>query len=225
MTGSSQTVQLYERLRTAVLSLDLLPGARVSERGIEGAYGASRTPTRAALVRLEAEGLVRREGRGWIVSPIDLDELRALGEFREAVEAAGVRLAVRLATDLDIAALRALVDASEAAVDEDEGVKTGSDFHLHLVQLSGNVFLVDAVQGSLTRLARTRWLQVRTAEARRVARSEHREIVDAVAARDAEQASLLLQGHIRDTNTRLLDLLADQSRTYRLNGLAVVGSR
>lgn len=225
MTDSSQTAQLYQRLRTAVLSLDLLPGARISERGIESAYGASRTPTRAALVRLETEGLVRREGRGWIVAPIDLDEIRALGDFREAVEVAGVRLAVGLATDPDIAALLALVDASEAAVDEDEGVKTGSDFHLHLVQLSGNVFLVDAVNASLTRLARTRWLQVRTPEARQNARTEHRRIVEAIAARDADQASLLLQDHIKDTNTRLLDLLQEQSRTYRLNGLAVVGLR
>lgn len=225
MTDSSQTAQLYQRLRTAVLSLELLPGARVSERGLESAYGASRTPTRAALVRLETEGLVRREGRGWIVAPIDLDEIRALGDFREAVEVAGVRLAVGLASDPDIAALLALVDASGSAVDEDDGVRTGSDFHLHLVRLSANVFLVDAVNASLTRLARTRWLQVRTSEARKNARVEHRKIVEAVAARDAGRASLLLQHHIRDTNVRLLDLLQDRSQTYRLNGLAVVGSR
>jgi DNA-binding GntR family transcriptional regulator len=225
MTDSSQTAQLYQRLRTAVLSLDLLPGARISERGLESAYGASRTPTRAALVRLETEGLVRREGRGWIVAPIDLDEIRALGDFREAVEVAGVRLAVGLAADPDIAALLALVDASESAVDEDEGVRTGSDFHLHLVQLSDNVFLVDAVRSSLTRLARTRWLQARTPEARQHARAEHRRIVEAVAARDADRASLLLQHHIRDTNLRLLDLLQAQSQSYRLKGLAVVGSR
>jgi DNA-binding GntR family transcriptional regulator len=224
MIDSSQTAQLYQRLRTAVLSLDLLPGARISERGLESAYGASRTPTRAALVRLETEGLVRREGRGWIVAPIDLDEIRALGDFREAVEVAGVRLAVALATDPDIAALLTLVDASESAADEDESVRTGSDFHLHLVRLSANVFLVDAVRSSLTRLVRTRWLQVRTPRARQNARTEHRRVVEAVAARDADRASRLLRDHIRDTNLRLLDLLKDQSQTYRLNGLAVVGS-
>lgn len=224
MSDSSQTAQLYQRLRTAVLSLDLLPGARISERGLESAYGASRTPTRAALARLEAEGLVRREGRGWIVSPIDLGEIRALGEYREAVEVAGVRLAVEVASELAIAALHELVDASKSAVDEDDGVRSGSDFHLRLVQLSTNYFLVEAVRASLTRLARTRWLEARTVDARQNARAEHTAIVDALAARDADQAGLLLGRHIRDTNTRLVNLLEEQSQAYRLNGLAVIGS-
>ncbi len=40
--------------------------------------GVSRTSVRTALFRLEAEGLVAREGRGWIVPPIDLVEIEQL---------------------------------------------------------------------------------------------------------------------------------------------------
>ena len=76
---ASQTVQLYDRLRAAILSLELAPGERLTERGLEASFDASRTPVRAALGRLDAEGLVQRDGRGWIVSPIDLAESDELG--------------------------------------------------------------------------------------------------------------------------------------------------
>src|ERR1700712_1569252 len=48
---------LYGRIRAAILSLELAPGQRLSERGLEPAFGASRTPIPAALMRLEPEGL------------------------------------------------------------------------------------------------------------------------------------------------------------------------
>ena len=86
----------YAVLRDAVMSFELLPGERLSERGLEPRIGASRTPIRAALVRLENEGLTRRDGRGWQVAPIDLTEVRAVyswpaiarqivGEYERAV--------------------------------------------------------------------------------------------------------------------------------------------
>ncbi len=100
----------YDRLRAAILSLEFVPGERLSERGLESVLGASRTPIRAALMRLENEGLTQRAGRGWQVSPIDLAEVRAVMEYREALEVAAVTLAVERATDEELAALRALAD-------------------------------------------------------------------------------------------------------------------
>ena len=103
----TQTSQLYERLRSAIITLDLLPGESLAERGLESRFQASRTPVRAALVRLESEGLVRRNGRGFIVAPIDLDEIASLAEYREAIETAAVRLAVERATDAQLDLLAA----------------------------------------------------------------------------------------------------------------------
>ena len=64
---TTQTDGAYASLRAAILALDLAPGERVSERGLETTLAASRTPVRAALSRLQAEGLVRRDERGWSV--------------------------------------------------------------------------------------------------------------------------------------------------------------
>jgi len=71
----SQMVQIHGQLRDMILSLDIGPGERLTERWLEGRFQGSRTPVRAALVRLEAEGLVQRDGRNWIVAPIDLGEI------------------------------------------------------------------------------------------------------------------------------------------------------
>jgi DNA-binding GntR family transcriptional regulator len=272
VTNTSQTAQIYERLRAAILTIDLAPGERLTERGLEASFDASRTPVRAALVRLGTEGLVQREGRGWIVAPIDLVEIGALAELREAVETAVVRLAVARASAEDIAALSDLVDGSREGSGEgtgegdglglddrdgdgphdggggdglghgprdggsghhgaetnaardsaaEEGVRAGTDFHVELARLSGNPFLVDSVGGAMTRLARTRWLEVRTPEARDQAWAEHRALVDAVAARDADAAASLAAAHIRGTNERLLAALSADYRRLRGQGVAV----
>lgn len=223
MSATSQTLQIYERLRAAVLALDLAPGERLTERGLEGSFDASRTPVRAALTRLETEGLVRREGRGWIVAPIDLREIRALAELREAVESAAVRYAVERASEADITAVAELLDMARPAHDEEESVRAGGDFHVELARLSDNAFMVDTVRGAMTRLARTRWLEVRTAESRDQALREHKGVLDAILAREADTAARLVAEHIRGTNERLLGFLAAEHRKLRGRGLSIVG--
>ncbi|MET4781771.1 GntR family transcriptional regulator [Glaciihabitans sp. UYNi722] len=222
MVDMSQTIQLYDRVRAAILALDLAPGERLTERGLEAEFAASRTPVRAALMRLDSEGLVQREGRGWIVAPIDTAEISALAELREAVESAGVRLSVQRASDADIEAIAELLNAGRPAADEEQGVRAGGDFHIELAQLSGNEFMVDTVRSAMTRLSRTRWLEVRTSEAREQAWREHREIVRAIASRDADSASSLVMHHIRGTNERLLDSLAADRQRLRGHGMSIL---
>ena len=89
----SQMLQIHGQLREMILALDLGPGERLTERWLESRFAGSRTPIRAALARLEGEELVRRDGRNWIVAPIDLGELELLSEFREPLETTAVRLA------------------------------------------------------------------------------------------------------------------------------------
>ena len=211
----------YETLRAAILGFDLVPGEKLSERGLEDLLGASRTPIRAALVRLENEGLTGRVGRGWQVTPIDLTEVRAVVEHREAVETAAVALAVERATEEELLAVRALVEES-AADDGPSGLRDGADFHVALARLSRNRFLADAVGGALVRLARTRWLEVRSPPSRAAARAEHLGIVDAVLARDAPTAVGLVTAHGRGAADRLLAHLAEERRRLRGRGFAIV---
>ncbi len=214
----------YDDLRSAILSFDLLPGEGLSERGLEDVLGASRTPIRAALMRLEAEGLTQRTGRGWCVAPIDLAEIRAVMEYREAVEGGVVALAVERATDEELDGLRVLVEEHRIEDDAETGLRDGADFHVALARLSRNPFLADAMSGVLTRLARTRWLEVRTPESRTHARDEHLRILDAVRERDAARAATLATAHSRGTRDRLLATLSEERRRLRGRGFSIVES-
>ncbi|MEF2976960.1 GntR family transcriptional regulator [Subtercola sp. YIM 133946] len=222
MTEKSQTALIYEKLREGILSLAMSPGERLTERALESELQASRTPVRAALTRLEAEGLVQRDGRGFIVAPIDLAEIAALLEFREVVEAAGVRLACERAADAELEALDARLLSFDASGSGEQSHRMGTDFHVELVRLSQNAFLTAAAESSMTRLSRTRWLEVQTEASRALAMSEHRAVLAAVRARDAERAVSLLTGHIRSTRDRLLDALGSDVRGWRARGVAIV---
>ena len=217
-----EQTHVFERLRSEILDLERTPGARLTERGLEAELGASRTPLRAALMRLEGEGLVERVGRAWQVSPIDLGEIGALSELRDAVETSAVRLSCERAADDAIASLRTRLGEFDLTLPNDEGVRAGTHFHVELASLSGNHFFADTVASAMTRLARTRWLELRTQDARRVAWQEHRDIVDLVAARDADAAADRIHRHIVATHERLLASLDADARILRARGLAVV---
>ncbi len=222
MESASQSDHIYKLLRRSILALDITPGEKMTERGLEASFGASRTPARAALIRLESEGLARRVGRGWIASPIDLAEIRMLAEFREALETAAVRLAIERASDSSIRAVIDVLDRSQPGDEQEESVRLGGDFHELLARLSGNTFIVDGVTNSLTRLERTRWLEARSLEARIHAWEEHHRVMDAVAKRDLPTALSLVSGHIRGANERLLHLLSSERQRFRGSGLAII---
>jgi DNA-binding GntR family transcriptional regulator len=215
---STQADGAYERLRADILALALAPGERVSERGLETALGASRTPVRAALSRLQTEGLVRRDDRGWEVSPLDLAELRHTEELREALEAGALRLAIERADDTAIDRLDALLGRQPD--DPDAGVRWGEEFHAELAALSGNPLLAEAVRTAMTRLARTRWLEVSTPESRAAQLGAHRAIVDALRSRDAEAAVARAVEHARAGAAHAEELLrGDRARGLRVTNL------
>jgi DNA-binding FadR family transcriptional regulator len=142
-------------------------------------------------------------------------------EYREAIEAAAVALAVERAGDEELAALRALAGANRDRDDEETGLRDGSDFHVALARLSRNHFFGDGMDGALTRLSRTRWLLVRTPQSRAQARDEHLGIVAAVEHRDAAEAVAIAVAHNRATRDRLLAFLTEERRRLRGRGFAV----
>ena len=223
-TPVSQTAQLYDNLRAAILTLDIAPGERISERGLEARFHASRTPVRAALSRLEREGLILHEGRSWTVTPIDLDEIASLAELRGVLEPAATRLAVERASAEQLAEVRGHLDALRPTPDQQAGIRMGSTFHLDLAALGGNRFITDAIADALTRLERTRWIEVRTPEARDAAWDEHSAIIDAMRAGDGDRAADLLAAHVAGTNDRLLAWIAQERRRLRGAGMAIVGA-
>src|SRR5690625_6030153 len=96
MVNAAGTVaqRAYGAIRTAILSGDHLPGAMLSESVLASSLSMSRTPVRAALGRLQDEGLVTiYPKRGALVRELTAHEVREFAQVRHALESAGVRLA------------------------------------------------------------------------------------------------------------------------------------
>ena len=219
----SQMLQIYSHLREMILSLDLGPGERLTERWLETRFDGSRTPIRAALLRLEADELVRRDGRNWTVAPIDLGEIAALAEFRAPLETTAVRLVCARATDSDLDTVAALLESCRADAPREAWHQAGTDFHVELARLSGNPFLLKAVRGVMTRLARARWLEVLTAASREQAWTEHWQILVRVRQRLPDEAAREIAAHVCATRDRLVRSLDEDRRGLRARGFAVVG--
>jgi DNA-binding GntR family transcriptional regulator len=221
----SQMLQIHDQLREMILSLDLAPGERLTERWLEGRFAGSRTPIRAALARLEGEELVRRDGRNWIVAPIDLGELEQLSEFREPLETTAVRLACARASEVDLAAIEEMLHACQWGAPREEWHRVGTDFHVEIARLSGNPFIVKAIESVMTRLSRARWLEVWTEPSREQAWAEHRRILAFIRRNEPDEAAREAADHIRDTRNRLLRSLNEDRRGLRARGFAVIGAR
>jgi len=215
----NQSEEVESRLREMILNLDLGPGERLTERWAEAQFGASRTPIRAALLRLVAEGLVEREGRGWRVTPLDATEIEQLFVYREVLEAASLRLAAPKIDERLIIDLQDSYCKPKSTLPAGQEHKIGTDFHLKLASLSGNDFIYRGIADALNRLARARWLDT---EADHNGWEQHLAIVCALKSRDIDLAVSHLVGHIVDSKIRLLQVLRNTRRSIRSRGVTII---
>jgi DNA-binding GntR family transcriptional regulator len=207
------------RLREMILDMQIGPGERIPERWAEGQLGASRTSVRAALLRLENEGLVCREGRGWKVTPIHLDEIAQLFVYREVLEVAAVRLAAsRTDIGAGLAEIGMLLDSCGPDASREDAHVIATEFHIQLARLSGNDFIARGVADALNRLARARWLDTTPTHPDW---DEHRAVVAALHRQDADTAARLIETHVRESRDRLLKALDEGRRTLRARGVVV----
>jgi DNA-binding GntR family transcriptional regulator len=215
----TQMHAVEKQLREMILAMDIGPGERLTERWAEGRSGTSRTSVRAALLRLEAEGLVCREGRGWMVTPINLEEVGQLFVYREVLEVAAVQLAATMADQAGaIDAMEALLDTCGPDATREQAHRVGHEFHVRLARLSGNEFIGRGVADAMTRLARARWL---VSDPAHPGWTEHRAILAALREGNADEAVRLIEAHVRQSRDHLLVALEEGRRSFRARGVVV----
>jgi DNA-binding GntR family transcriptional regulator len=104
----------YRALHEAVVTGELHEGQKVTERGLAERLSMSPTPVRAAIQRLEQEGLLRRTGpRTVLVAKIGDTALREIAEVEVALRGMAARFAARHATPAQIDTLEAILDQAD----------------------------------------------------------------------------------------------------------------
>lgn len=199
MTASAADRALAH-LRAALLAGEYPPGTMLSEASVAAELGVSRTPVRAALSRLQDDGLVAiYPKRGALVREPTVDEVREYAQLRHALETAGVQFADPAArTGLRTGLAANLADQERALADGDWAAfaRTAVAFHRAFAQLSGNAVML----GYYDRLRDRQLLSILRSTPALVANpeqvlDEHRELLDAAEAGDWAGFAGLLRTH------------------------------
>jgi GntR family transcriptional regulator, transcriptional repressor for pyruvate dehydrogenase complex len=218
--------ELVEGIGGKIRGQLLKPGDKLpTESEIMQAYGVSRTVVREALSRLQAAGLVAtrhgigtfvlepRPSQGFGIDPSDVAtavDVMAVLELRISLETESAGLAAQRRSDLQLAEMRAALDAFEANVGgPGDAVSPDFRFHLAIANATGNRYFADIMShlGS-TLIPRTRINSSRVAREdlpqylRRVNR-EHEEIYQAIARCDPESARAAMRIHLTNSRERL----------------------
>ena len=189
--------EVAELLRQRIFQRELEPGSWIDELKIAEEYGISRTPLREALKVLAAEGLVTMKvRRGAYVTEVNEKDLRDVYHLLSLLESDAAGVVAERASAAELRELQTLHAELESAVDDRETFFAINErFHMRILEISDN-----------------RWRSQMVADLRKVMKlnrhnslfkqgriedslSEHRAILDAMLARDAEGTRRAMQAH------------------------------
>ena len=208
-TGPSLADQAYDALRADITTGRLTAETRITERWLAQRLGVSPTPVREALKRLEHEHLIERgEANAIRVAEPSLGRLHELSLIEAALRGVAARIAAVAASDRELSRLAALCDEVETVgrtftTDtkvQEKVLRLTREFHLLVDQASHNPTLVKMIATATAfdwsfrkRFAPELYGEVRSPVEGHL---QHREILDALLARDGERAEEAMRHHI-----------------------------
>jgi DNA-binding GntR family transcriptional regulator len=191
---------VHATLREAILSGVLRPGARLGEEELAGRFAVSRTPVREAVLRLEVERLAeRRSRRGLVVATISPDEILDLYVVRQAIDSHAAYLAAQQASPLERQRLERLHERmvlTQASGDVAELASLNLQFHELIGQAAHSPLLMQFLSEVHHRVRRFTTTTFAYGDRAVAALEEHQRLIEAINARDAEQAHDIAHAHM-----------------------------
>lgn len=202
--------QVFEQLREAIVSLEMLPGTVLAREALAQQFGLSQTPIRDALMKLGEEGLVDIfPQHATVVSRIDIGAATQAHFLRKSIELEVVRSLASSADPVLVARLRAQIAlqvAVMAAADYREFVAADQAFHQQMYAAAGVPDLWTLVRRNAGHVDRLRRLHLPSAGKAQAVVADHTRIVDAIAQGDPQAAQDALRAHLSGTLGQLDDI-------------------
>lgn len=216
---ASQARELAQTIRQRIQSAQLSDGSFfMTEAQLAAEYGVSRTVAREAVSRLQALGILEgRKRKGLLVrhpDPLRLlssslpslaaspDDWRELAQLRYALEVGAIELAIRTATDEQVARLGEIAQELEQALGEDtesaRSVSLDLEFHAQILQMTDSR-LIAGMQQILVQFFQIAPHSEKTAASAERIIWEHRELFNAIRDRDVERARAMIRLQFRTT--------------------------
>lgn len=204
---------IFEALQEAIIHGEMRDGELLRQDQIAGLFNVSRIPVREALTRLEEHGLVTQARyKGAVVSSLSTAEIREIFEFRAILEPEVIRHSVTNITEETLELARRQHEAFATEPDSARWARLNLDFHYALYRDADRPFYLKVVRSALGRVGRYLRAQLVLTDGMVRARAEHRQILEACIARDADLAAERTRRHILGASTSLIDFLNSTGR-------------
>lgn len=236
--SASQAVRAQLGLRELILGGELAPGARISEVWVAEHLGVSRTPIRAALIRLQEEGLVEPiPSGGFAVRSFAESEISDSIELRGTMEGLAVRLAAERGVSQSLLnVLRdVLAQIDTALVGELTAVKfsqyvdLNARFHQLLIASCGSALIARQTEkvanlpfASASAFVMVQSIDESAREMLLLAQAQHRAVVEAIEQREGTRAEALMREHSRIANRNLKFALQNQQAMSQVLGGSLI---
>ncbi len=180
------------------------PGTLLNEAQLAADLGASRTPVREAISRLEMEGFVKiMPKKGIYVTDISLNDVLQIFQTRIEIEPIAVRLA---APHLPREELLAFCGKFKGeAPDIQNGFRLDTAMHLFIIEHCGNRYIIDMMHRIFDENTRVIISSKQNQVQIHDARLEHLDILNSLLDKDTERAIALMQSHIENCRKAALD--------------------
>jgi DNA-binding GntR family transcriptional regulator len=200
---SKSTDKAYAAIRDMIVDGRFQPGDRLSEELLSAEIGVSRTPVREALRRLEADYFVAiKANRGARVLGWESGDVEDLFQLRALVEGFAARCAADRASAEDVAAMRAEISEIDRALtnrarpDIERFLAANSRFHTLLSGAARNSRVSEIIKSLVAQAVVVRTARRFSKEDLERSNFHHREMVDAIEARDGALAETIMRTHI-----------------------------
>jgi DNA-binding GntR family transcriptional regulator len=210
---TTKEVYAYEVLRSAIIRCELRPGDRLVMEALGARLGVSSIPLRAALQRLQAEGLADIVPHaGAVVSEVSIDYIGDVFLLLEHLESAAFELLVERTDPGGVAQLSSIVTemaASVASGTPGRWAELNRQLHSTAAALTGVRPLMEFTTRTLDSWDRVRRMYLQEASIRlHQAQAEHEEMVELLRRRELQPLLQLVVTHNRGARQRYRDLVA-----------------
>jgi DNA-binding GntR family transcriptional regulator len=211
--------QTYHALLNAIWDGSLAPGQRLTQEDLAQRLRVSRQPVGQALGLLKSQGLVRETGRrGLVVAHLDPAFFKAIYELRSAIEPAAARFAAQRMTEKSSQQGKLLIREGHRALRTGELpalVQADAGFHAYIYELSGNSLFSEVMEHYWNHLRRAMGEVLQSKNEAKLVWRQHEAILDALIARDSEEAARRVQAHLESAVARVLAVVESHARPTR----------
>lgn len=208
--GNPMRTHVYKQIEQAILDGDMAPGTSLAEVKLSQELGVSRTPVREALMQLELEGLVKTvPNKGAVVVGVTASDVDDIYTIRMRIEGLAARRAAEGIAQDQLEALREIVELQEFYVSKKDPLQVwhlDNRFHETLYEGCGSRPLKQILTLFHNYIQKAREATVRAGRAE-ASTQEHRDILNAIVARDPNEAERRMVLHVTNARNSFFELI------------------